>query len=76
MADFLSQMAGEMGEEIGSSQKIMKDLMDKGIPVRQSYEGEGSPFVQEVIKIEKKSAETALFDLPQGYTKQSIPWPK
>lgn len=76
MADFFSDMAGGMGEAVGQSQKIMKDLMDKGIPVKQSFEGEGGSFVQEVSKIEKKSIEVSLFELPPGYTKESIPWPK
>lgn len=76
MADFFSDLAGGMSQDVGQSQQIMKDLMDKGIPVRQSFEGGQGSFVQEVSKIEKKSIEVSLFELPQGYTKESIPWPK
>jgi len=71
MADFFSKMSG-MQQAMGEAQKEMKEMMAMGLPIKQSFDV--SPgFEQQLVKLEKKSIDATVFDLPADYKKEAIP---
>ena len=65
-----SEAAGEIDEDSFSPKEIRKITGFYGFPVKTvGYEGEGKQTLTELVRIERKTLPSSVFEVPKGYKK-------